>query len=80
MKPVVILLFVFVTAQVAWAQSRSASSVVQHGGAPNLTNLLVGLVPADPIELTGAVDSNSPAIWDLIAGQRRMVVLPRSQA
>jgi hypothetical protein len=75
MKSVVILFFVVVTTQVVRAQSRSASNVVQRGGAPNLTSLLVGLVPAEPIELTGAVDSNSPAIWDLVAGQRKMVVL-----
>ena len=75
MKSAVILLFVVVMTQVAWAQSRSASNIVHRGGAPNLTSLLVGLVPAEPIELTGAVDSNSPAIWDLVAGQRQMVVL-----
>ena len=75
MKSAVILLFVVVMTQVAWAQSRSASNIGHRGGAPNLTSLLVGLVPAEPIELTGAVDSNSPAIWDLVAGQRQMVVL-----
>jgi hypothetical protein len=75
MKSVAILFFVVVTTQVVWAQSRSASNLVQRGGAPNLTSLLVGLVPAEPLELTGAVDSNSPAVWDLVAGQRQMVVL-----
>ena len=75
MKSVAILFFVVVTTHVVWAQSRSASNVLQRGGAPNLNSLLVGLVPAEPIELTGAVDSNSPAIWDLVAGQRKMVVL-----
>src|SRR6185436_14382241 len=75
MKSVAILFFVVVTTHVVWAQSRSASNLVQRGGAPNLTSLLVGLVPAEPIELTGAVDSNSPAVWDLVSGQETMVVL-----
>ena len=39
------------------------------------TGELVGLVPAEPLELTGAVDSNSPAVWDLVSGQQTMVVL-----
>jgi hypothetical protein len=75
MKPVAFLLFVFVTAQASWAQSRSSGSAVQRGGAPNLASLLVRLVPADSLKLTGAVDSNSPAVWDLVAGQRTMIVL-----
>src|SRR6185436_327996 len=61
--------------QAVWAQSRSSVNVVQRGGAPNLISLLVGLVPAEPLELTGAVDSNSPAVWDLVGGQPTMVVL-----
>jgi hypothetical protein len=51
MKSVAILFFVVVTTHIVWAQSRSAPNVVQRGGAPNLNSLLVGLVPAEPIEL-----------------------------
>ncbi len=75
MKPFVLILVVFFTAPVVLAQSRSSANAIQRGGAPNLTSLLVGLVPADPFELTGAVDSNSPAVWDLVGGQQTMVVL-----
>jgi hypothetical protein len=75
MKPAALLLFVLVTTAVVWAQSRSSEHAVQRGGAPNLTTLIVGLVPADPLELTGAVDSNSPAVWDVVAGKPTMVVL-----
>jgi hypothetical protein len=75
MKPVVFVLVLVLTSHVASAQSRSSANVIQKGGAPNLTSLLVGLVPAEPLELTGAVDSNSPAVWDLVGGQETMVVL-----
>src|SRR5262245_56269090 len=75
MKPFVVIFVLVLTSQVASAQSRSAGDVIQRGGAPNLTSLLVGLVPAEPLELTGAVDSNSPAVWDLVGGQETMVVL-----
>jgi len=75
MKPFVLVFCLVATSQVASAQSRSSADVTQRGGAPNLTSLLVGLVPAEPIELTGAVDSNSPAVWDLVSGQQTMVVL-----
>src|SRR4029453_17653335 len=74
MKSFAVLAFAFilVTGSLVAAQSRSADSVIQRGGAPNLASLLVGLVPADPIELTGAVDSNTPAVGDLAGGQRIM--------
>ena len=72
---VILLLLLVVTSQAVRAQSRSSANVIQRGGAPNLTSLLVGLVPAEPLELTGAVDSNSPAVWDLVSGQQTMVVL-----
>jgi hypothetical protein len=71
----ILVLVLVVTSQAVWAQSRSSANVVQRGGAPNLISLLVGLVPAEPLELTGAVDSNSPAVWDLVGGQPTMVVL-----
>jgi len=69
---VILLLLLVVTSQAIRAQSRSSANVIQRGGAPNLTSLLVGLVPAEPLELTGAVDSNSPAVWDLVSGQQTM--------
>src|SRR5262245_31904639 len=75
MTRAVLLLFVLVTTDVVWAQGRSSANVIQRGGAPNVTSLLVGLVPAETLALTGEVDSNSPAIWDLVAGQPTMVVL-----
>lgn len=75
MKPTVVSVFILIMGTFVAAQSRSMESVSQQGGAPNLTSLLVGLVPAEPLELTGAVDSNSPAVWDLVAGQQTMVVL-----
>ena len=75
MKRLVLILVLVVTSQAVWAQSRSSANVIQRGGAPNLISLLVGLVPAEPLELTGAVDSNSPAVWDLVSGQQTMVVL-----
>lgn len=75
MKRLVLILSLVVTSHAVWAQSRSSADVMQRGGAPNLTSLLVGLVPAEPLELTGAVDSNSPAVWDLVAGKQTMVVL-----
>ena len=80
MKRLVLILLLVVTSQAVWAQSRSSANVIQRGGAPNLTSLLVGLVPAEPLELTGAVDSKSPAVWDLVSGQQTMVVLTSSQA
>jgi hypothetical protein len=75
MNRLVLVLILVVTSQAVWAQSRSSANAIQHGGAPNLTSLLVGFVPAEPIELTGAVDSNSPAVWDLVSGRETMVVL-----
>jgi hypothetical protein len=75
MKPFVIVLLLVVTSHVASAQSRSSANVIPRGGAPNLTTLLVNLLPAEPFELTGAVDSNSPAVWDLVGGTKTMVVL-----
>ncbi len=33
------------------------------------------LIAADAVHLTGSVDSNSPAIWDLVRGTRRLYVL-----
>ena len=75
MKRLVLILVLVVTSQAVWAQSRSSENGIQRGGAPNLASLLVGLVPAEPLELTGAVDSNSPAVWDLVSGQQTMVVL-----
>jgi hypothetical protein len=75
MKPVVFLLVIIVTSGIVRAQSRSSALVVQRGGAPSLTSYLVGLVPAEPLELTGEVDSNSPAVWGLFSGQPTMVVL-----
>jgi hypothetical protein len=35
----------------------------------------VQLLPASPLALPAPVDSNSPAVWDLIDGQPRLVVL-----
>ena len=32
-------------------------------------------MPAEPLELTGEVDSTSPALWDLVGGQKTMVIL-----
>jgi hypothetical protein len=75
MRRVAALVLIVATTQAVWAQSRSSASLVQQGGAPNLTSLLVGLVPAAPLELTGEVDSNSPAVWDLVGGESTMVVL-----
>jgi hypothetical protein len=75
MKPFVLVLCLVAASPAVWAQSRSSANAIQRGGAPNLTSLLVGLVPAEPLELTGAVDSNSPAVWDLVGGQETMVVL-----
>jgi hypothetical protein len=58
MKRGAVLLF-FVATAVVRAQSRSPENAAQRGGAPSLASLLVALVPADPLELTGAVDSIS---------------------
>jgi hypothetical protein len=75
MNRLVVVLCLVVGSHALVAQSRSSANVIQRGGAPNLTSLLVGLVPAEPIELPGEVDSNSPAVWDLVGGQPAMVVL-----
>ena len=70
-----VLLFVVLMSDVVWAQARSSANAVQKGGSPNVTSLLVGLVPADTLALTGEVDSNSTAVWDLVGGRSTMVVL-----
>ena len=74
MTRVAVLLIVLLISDLVWAQARSSANAVQHGGSPDLTSLLVGLVPADTLALTGEVDSNSPAVWDLVGGQSTMVV------
>jgi len=75
MKLVAVALSWLLAMDVLVAQSRSAANAVQRGGAPNIASLLVGLVPAKTIALPGDVDSNSPAVWDLVGGQNTMIVL-----
>jgi len=43
--------------------------------ASNEQPATVTLTPASPLSLTGGVDSNSPAVWDLVDGQRLFHVL-----
>jgi hypothetical protein len=48
----------------------AAAPVAAQSSAPSVT-----LVPAPAISLPGSVDSNSPAVWDLVDGVRTLHVL-----
>ena len=62
------LLRTFVTLAVAHAAASTAQA--QPPAAPSVT-----LAPATPITLPGGVDSNSPAVWDLVDGVETLQVL-----
>ena len=46
-----------------------------NGGAQSGTQPTAVLVPATTLRLPGAVDSNSPAVWDLVDGRRQLRVI-----
>src|SRR5215510_8093078 len=53
------------TVAIAFIYNRAESQVVD----PGASSPRVELVPAPPIKLPGDVDSNSPAVWQLVAGR-----------
>lgn len=72
---VFILVLVPAISPVLIAQGRSVSRIIQTGGTPAPSASLVGLIRAEPLRLTGNVDSNSPAVWDLVMGRSALVIL-----
>jgi hypothetical protein len=57
------------------AQDRADETlVIRSGGAPVVLRSPVEIVPAPTLELAGAVDANSPAVWPMIDGRPIMAV------
>jgi hypothetical protein len=57
------------------APSPLADLIVSHASATQSAAPHVTLTPSLPIVLPGEVDSNSPAIWDLVDGQQTLFVM-----